>query len=76
VKLTVVRGIPLAALVAVAAFVLSGVPRFKNAHRGLDAVIGEIVWLGFLISALALLVLVAVALYRRRNRGTATAARA
>ena len=73
-KLTVVRAIPLALVVAVAAFVLSGVPRFKNAHHGLDAVVGAAAWLGFLIAALATLVLVAVALYRRRsNRATTTA---
>lgn len=68
VKLTVVRPIPVALAIALVAFVLSGVPRFKNAHHGVDAVIGEIVWLGFLIAALATLVLVAVALYRRRRR--------
>ena len=73
-KLTVTRAIPLTLAIAVAAFVLSGVPRFKNAHHGLDAAVGEIVWLGFLIAALGTLVLAAVALYRRRtNRATTTA---
>jgi hypothetical protein len=74
VKLTVARAIPLTLVIAVAAFVLSGIPRFKNADHGLDAVVGETVWLGFLIAALTTLVLIAVALYRRRARSrTATA---
>lgn len=75
-KLTVVRAIPLTLVIAVAAFVLSGVPRFKNAHHGLDAVVGEIAWLGCLVAALATLVLAAVALYRRRSNRATTTARA
>jgi hypothetical protein len=67
-KLTVVRAIPLTLALAAGMFVLSGVPRFKNAHHGIDAVVGDIVWLGFLVTALAAVVLVAVALYRRRIR--------
>lgn len=74
-RLTVVRAIPFTLVVAVAAFVASGVPRFKNAHHGIDAVVGEIVWLGFLIAALATLVLVGVALYRRGRRSSTAAAR-
>lgn len=74
--LTVVRAIPLTFGIAVIAFVLSGVPRFKNAHHGTDAVVGNIVWLGFLVAALTTLVLLAVALYRRRARKAAAAARA
>lgn len=74
-NLTVIRAIPLALVAAVAAFVLSGVPRFKNAHHGANAVVGEAAWLGFLIAALALVVLVAVALYRRRTRSHAVTAR-
>jgi hypothetical protein len=76
VKLTIARAIPLTLVVAVAAFILSGVPRFKNAHHGVDAVVGQVVWLGFLIAALATVVLVGVALYRRRSSRTATTARA
>jgi hypothetical protein len=64
-KLTVNRAIPVTLALAVTAFLLSGVGRFKNAHHGLDAVVGEIVWLGFLIAALALVVLVGVAGFRR-----------
>jgi hypothetical protein len=74
-KLTMVRAIPVVLVTALALFALSGVPRFKNAHHGLDYIIGEIVWLGFLIAALAVVVLSAVALYRRGTRRRATAAR-
>lgn len=66
-KLTVVRSIPIVLAVALAAFVVSGVHRFKNAHHGFDAVVGEAAWLGFLIAALTLVILVAVALRRRRR---------
>lgn len=65
--LTVVRAIPISLALAAAAFVLSGVPRFKNAHHGFDAIVGEVAWLGFLIAALALVALVAVAAYRRHS---------
>jgi len=74
VKLTVLRAIPLALVLAAATFVLSGVPRFKNAHHGADAVIGDAAWLGFLIAALALVALVAVALYQRVTRRRAATA--
>jgi hypothetical protein len=72
VKLTVPRAIPIALAIALATFFLSGVDRFKTAHHGLDYVVGEAVWLGFLLAALALLVLVAVALFRRISQRRAT----
>jgi hypothetical protein len=72
-KLTVVRAIPIALAIAIAGFFVSGVHRFKNAHHGLDAVVGEAAWLGFLISALALIILVAVALHRRREAAIVSA---
>jgi hypothetical protein len=75
-KLTVLRSIPLVLVVAVAALLISGIPRFKNAQHGIDAVVGEIAWLGFLVGALTLVVLVAVAGYRLLARRRATAARA
>lgn len=75
-KLTILRAIPLALVAATAALVLSGVPRFKNAKHGIDYVIGEIAWLGFLIAALALVVLVAIAVVQLISRRRATAARA
>jgi hypothetical protein len=68
VKLTVHRAIPLVLALDVAALLLSGVGRFKNAKHGLDFVVGEIAWLGFLAGALALLALVAVALTRTLAR--------
>jgi hypothetical protein len=76
VKLTVLRAIPIALVIALAALLLSGLHRFKTAHHGLDAVVGETAWLCFLLAALALVVLVAVALYRRlsRQRTTITSA--
>lgn len=73
-KLTVVRAIPLTLLLAVGALVVSGVHRFKVATHGLDYIVGEIAWLGFLVAALATLVLVAVALHRRFSRRTTIAA--
>jgi hypothetical protein len=72
VKLTVIRAIPLVAALGVVAFMVSGIGRFKNATHGLDQVVGEIAWLGFLACVLALVVLSAVALYRRRTRARAT----
>jgi hypothetical protein len=71
-KLTVVRAIPLALVLALAALFLSGVHRFKTADHGVDAVVGETAWLCFLLAALALIVLVTVALYRRGSRQRAT----
>ena len=53
------------AVVDLALFLISGVPRLKDATQGADYVIGEICWLGFLIGALALIVTVVVALVRR-----------
>lgn len=76
-KLTVLRAIPIALVIALAALFVSGVHRFKTAQHGLDAVVGEAAWLGFLLAALALIVLVAVALYRlvsQRRTTTITSA--
>lgn len=73
-KLTVVRAIPLALVVAIGAFVVSGVPRFKNGKHGLDYVVGEIAWLGFLVAALSLVILVAVAVARLISRRRSIAA--
>jgi hypothetical protein len=60
-KLTIHRAIPVVLIVDVALFMASGIPRYKNAEHGVDSVIGEIVWLGFLLGALALLALVGTA---------------
>jgi hypothetical protein len=72
-KLTVVRTIPIVLAIALAAFFVSGVHRFKNANHGLDAVVGEAAWLGFLVAALALIILVAVALHQRRRAAIVSA---
>jgi hypothetical protein len=73
VKLTVVRAIPIALAIAIVGFFVSGIDRFKNAHHGLDAVVGEAAWLGFLIAALAVIVLTAVALHHRRRAAIVSA---
>lgn len=73
-NLTVIRAIPLVAALGLAAFLTSGVGRFKNATHGFDYVVGEIAWLGFLAAALALVVLAAVAVYRRAARRRPTVA--
>lgn len=43
------------AVIDIALFVLSGLPKYKNAHHDTDLVVGEIVWFGFLVGTLALL---------------------
>ena len=53
---------------------MSGVPRFKNGKHGLDYVVGEIAWLGFLVAALSLVILVAVAVARLISRRRSIAA--
>lgn len=53
------------AIVDLALFLISGVPRFKDATHGTDYVVGEVVWIGFLIGVLALLVTCVVVLVRR-----------
>jgi hypothetical protein len=60
-KLTVHRAIPVVLVLDVALFMASGISRYKNAKHGADSVIGEIVWLGFLVGALALLALAGTA---------------
>ena len=75
-KLTLVRTIPFTLAVAIAAFAVSGIGRFKDAKHGVDLVVGDIAWFGFLATALATLVLAGTAVYRRRRRDTTSAARA
>jgi hypothetical protein len=73
-KVTVVRAIPIVLVAAIVELLVSGVPRFENAKHGIDYVVGEIAWLGFLAAALALIGLVAVAAARviARRRATIT----
>jgi hypothetical protein len=61
------------AVVDLALFMISGIPRFRDATRGADYVVGEIVWFGFLIGALALLVALVAVLVRRARGGRRTA---
>lgn len=57
------------AIVDLALFLISGVPRFREATHGANYVIGEVVWIGFLVGVLALVVTGVVVLVRR-VRGT------
>jgi predicted membrane protein len=75
-NVTVVRAIPLVLVLTIAALVLSGIGRFKHATHGVDYVVGETAWLGFLAGALAVLVLVAVAVVRRVSARRAAGVRA
>lgn len=53
------------AIVDLALFLISGVPRFKDATHGTNYVIGEVVWIAFLIGVLALIVTGVVFVVRR-----------
>lgn len=75
-KLTVPRSIPLVLALDIAALLVSGIPRYKDAQHGLDLVLGEIAWLGFLVGALAVLALTAVAVGRKLARRRTPAAHA
>lgn len=46
-------------------FLMSGIPRFRDADSGADLVIGDVLWFGFLVGLLAVVVLAAVAVTRR-----------
>ncbi|HEX7353745.1 MAG TPA: hypothetical protein VF288_02810 [Mycobacteriales bacterium] len=63
------------AVIGLAAFVVSGIPRFKNAKSGdgADYLMGEIAWVTFLVCALTLIVLGLLAAARiiRRLRSPA-----
>lgn len=43
-------------VVAFALFLSSGIPRYRDATAGADAVVGDILWFGFLIAALLFVV--------------------
>jgi hypothetical protein len=53
-------------------FMTSGVPRYRDATSGLDNVIGNAVWFGFLIGALTLVVIGVLSLVRLRRRAGAS----
>ena len=70
-KLTAARAIPLALVIALAGLIVSGIPRYRDAHHGLDYLVGQTAWLVFLAGALAVIVLTAVAVTRRLRRTAA-----
>lgn len=53
------------AVVDLALFMLSGIPRFRDATHGVNNVVGDIFWFGFLIGALALIGTLTTVLVRR-----------
>ena len=53
------------AVVDLALFMLSGIPRYRNAAPGIDTVVSDIFWFGFLIGALALIITLGTVLVRR-----------
>lgn len=61
------------AVVDLALFMISGVPRFRNATHGASYVVGEILWFGFLIGALALVIALVTVPVRRVRAGRRTA---
>jgi len=64
------------AVVDLGLFLISGLPRFRHATEGTDAVIGNVCWAGFLLGTLALIITGAVVLVRRvRGARSASAER-
>lgn len=63
-------GKTLGALLAVAfvLFMCSGIPALKNADHGLNLVLGDICWFGFLLTALVFIVGGIYTLVRRTGR--------
>lgn len=57
--------LPAVVLVDVALFMMSGIPRFRDAESGAALAIGDVIWFGFLAGLLAVVVLAVVALTRR-----------
>lgn len=60
------------AVIDVALFLLSGIPRLKNATSGIDLVLGQIIWCGFLLGLLALIVVGVLAARRAVVRRSVT----
>lgn len=60
------------AIVDVALFLISGIPSLKNAKHGVANVTGELVWLGFVLGTLALLIVLAVWITRTSRQRRAT----
>ena len=53
------------AVVDLALFMLSGIPRYRDATHGTDMLVSDVFWFGFLIGALALIVTGVTVLVRR-----------
>jgi hypothetical protein len=72
-KLTVNRAIVPVAVVSFVLLNLSGMSRYKHAHGTVDSIVSDLVWFGFLLTALATVVLAAIAVRRGlARRRTAT----
>ena len=57
-------GIVALVVIDVTLFMLSGIPHLRDATDGADLVLGQIVWIGFLLGLLALIVLGVLAVAR------------
>jgi hypothetical protein len=55
-------------ILAVILFAISGIPRFRDANHGIDAVVGGIGWFGGLLTALVFLVLLVRTLWLARRQ--------
>lgn len=59
-------------VVAFTLFMLSGVPRYRDAKAGADLVLGDIFWFGFLLAALGLVgAAILAAAFALRHRSAA-----
>ncbi|MFC6705587.1 hypothetical protein [Flexivirga alba] len=54
--------------VAFVLFMCSGIPALKDATRGVNLVLGDICWFGFLVTALAFVIASVYTLARRTRR--------
>jgi hypothetical protein len=57
--------LPAVAIVDVVLFMLSGIPRFRDAKSGVDVAVGDLIWFGILAGLLTVLLLTAVVHWRR-----------
>lgn len=59
-----IRSLATLLVAAFCSFMLSGIPQFRDAKHGVNLVIGDVFWFGFLILALLFIVTGAVVLVR------------
>jgi hypothetical protein len=57
--------LPAIVAVDIVLFLGSGIPRFRDADSGVDLVVGDVLWFGFLVGLLAVVILAVVAIARR-----------